>query len=222
MSVRLRISVRGGVRLHTLAGLLAGVCAALALALPAGALARGAHRGQTIVKRTKSVTVYAPPGKAGASEYFEVVPNSGGGVAPPANLTSPGSRNLSRLGVGARTARTLSKLGATGGQAARWARATAPVRTGAEPGVRSGGGEPGVAPGGGQPGGSGGVGNSGTVGPAGTGSLPRGGSALGGVIELLGGLDADGIGAALPVGLIVLAVGALGFALGRRLRPRRA
>ena len=196
MSVRPVMNVRGGSGLHGAIVLAVTALAVLAL-LPAGAYARGRHPGGTVVKRTPSATVYAPPGKAGATEYFEVVPNSGGGVAPPANLSSPGSANLKQLGQGGQTAHALSKLGATGTYAANWARATAPVRLGGTP--------------------SGGL----TSHLAGA-SASGGGSALAGVLQVLGGSDVDGLGAVLPLALILLLVGAVGFVLGRRLRPRRA
>ncbi len=176
--------------------LLSAVALLLAAAAPASALGAGGTR------------VYAPPGKAGATQYFEVVPNAGGGVAPPANLSTPSGANLNRLGQGRTAAGTLSHLGKTGAAAANWARASAPSlsRPPAKPGGSAGNG------------GGGSAGNGG--GHSGTGAAVNlaGGSALSGFTHLLSGQDAGGIGAMLPLLLALSLAGAVGFALGRRLR----
>ncbi len=99
------------------------IAAALLALMPVAAQA--AHTG---------TTVYAPPGKAGASEYFEDVPASGGGVRPPANLSNPSSTNINAIGNGSakRGTERLSKLGQTGLDASRFAQATAPGPAGPE------------------------------------------------------------------------------------------
>ncbi|MGH2842607.1 MAG: hypothetical protein ACRDKL_03345, partial [Solirubrobacteraceae bacterium] len=123
----------------------------------------------------------------------------GGGTAPPANLSTPGSHHLDGLGQGAAGARTLAKLGKTGTAAANWARASAPTV------VR----RPDGSPGAGRPR---------------TGANPAlaGGSALSGFTHILGGSDSGGLGAALPLLLILTLAATVGFAAGRRWRPRRA
>lgn len=132
--------------------------------------------------------VYAPPGKAGTSEYSEVVPTSGGNAQTPAmgggNQTAA---QISKIGAGRAGVRKLSKLGKQGLAAATLAQETAPVV------VRS----------------AHGLGGN----PTGAGSVRLGGassgSALGGVGHLLAGSDAGGIGLFLP---LLLAFG-LGLAV---------
>ena len=140
---------------------------------------------------------YAPPGKAGTSQYSEVVPTSGGNVQTPAmgggNQTAA---QISHIGAGRAGIRKLSKLGRQGAAAAALAQQTAPALVKPAPGLASG--SPKTA--------------SGTL------IAASGGSALSGVGHLLGGSDAAGIGLFLPV---LLAVG-LGFAVaGAVVRFRR-
>lgn len=140
-------------------------------------------------------TVYAPPGKAGASEYFEDVPSPGGGTTPPANLSTPSPKNLNHLGKGGSAARKLKKLGTTGTAAANWAQASAPAirRTSLAP--------------------------SGTTPSAHVASLHVG-SGISAIGDVLDGNDSGGLGAVLPLLLGLSLAGAVGFAVGRRVRRR--
>jgi hypothetical protein len=144
--------------------------------------------------------IYAPPGRAGTSEYAEVVPSDQGNGLPPA--MGGGNRTtaqIKRLGSGGTGAEKLAKLGKQGAAAARFAEQTAPnvvesahglgAGTGPGPGVRN----------------------------LGAGS---GGSAFSAIAHMLGGADAGGIGAFLPWLLALGAAGAVGYLFGRRLRPR--
>jgi hypothetical protein len=83
---------------------------------------------------------YAPPGKAGTSEYAETLPAAGGNVAPPASPGSAGGKALSQLGHGGAGARRLEKLGKDGRSAAGFARATAPTVVPASGSASSSGG----------------------------------------------------------------------------------
>jgi len=150
-------------------------------ALPGSALASG-HQGYK---------VYEPPGKAGASQYAEVVPTASGGTKPPTTLGGAPTKNLDALSAGRRTARKLEKLGPSGSGAANWARATAPTLDTRTPVTLAS--------------------------PA----ALRGGSAATGLLNLLSGSDAGGIGVFMPVLLAISLAAAFGFAVGRR-RPQRA
>jgi hypothetical protein len=133
---------------------------------------------------------YAPPGKAGTSEYAETLPAAGGNVAPPANPGSAGGQALSKVGNGGAGARRLEKLGRAGQSAAAFARATAPqALTPSEP-----------------------------VSSAGS----SGGSALSGLLDLIGGSDAGGIGLLLPLLLALSLAAALGAGAVRRRHQRDA
>lgn len=159
------------------------VAASFGGALPAGAAAK----------------TYAPPGKAGTSEYSETLPASGGNVAPPAMTGgNPTGAQLSALGSGQAGARKLEKLGKQGQSAAAFAQATAPTRLH---------GSHLSAP---------------AKNAAGQVESP-GGSAISGVLHVLGGSDSGGIGVFLP---LLLAFG-LGVAVTvgvwtglRRRQPR--
>jgi hypothetical protein len=138
---------------------------------------------------------YLPPGKAGASEYAEVVPTAGGGVKPPTNDSTAGGAALSKLGAGRAGAHKLQKLGMDGQQAAGFARATAPRLAP----VSSGGG------------------------PSASASIPRtGGSAVSGLLSLLGGSDGGGIGLLLPLLLACGLGAAVATVVGRQLRRGQA
>jgi hypothetical protein len=97
-------------------GLLVGLTAALlAVAAPAQAV--------TLI----------PPGKAGASQYFETIPNAAGNTPPPSGIGSASptaggaaAQTLASFGRGRAGAATLARLGATGRAAAALAGATAP------------------------------------------------------------------------------------------------
>lgn len=159
------------------------IVATLAVALPS--TAAGKH--------------YAPPGKAGASEYFETVPAPGGNVAPPTNPTAATGKAISKIGRGAVGTRKLQKLGKDGQSAAALAKATAPV----------------VAP-------------ASTVTPSkhsrstskAAPTVASGGSAVSGMLHLLGGSDQGGIGAFLPL-LLAFGLGAAVAIMAVRLRHAR-
>jgi hypothetical protein len=75
----------------------------------------------------------APPGKAGADQYFETIPNPSGNAAPPGSVPGSGgsgSAGLSHLGSGSTGAARLAKLGPDGQKAAAVAAATAPTPAG--------------------------------------------------------------------------------------------
>ena len=142
---------------------------------------------------------YAPPGKAGTSEYSEVVPTSGGNVQTPAMVGGDKTAaQISRIGAGKAGVRKLSRLGKQGAAAATLAQETAPTVVRSVHGLDSGST------------------------PTGSPMLTArsGGSALSGVGHLLGGSDAGGIGLFLP---LLLAFG-LGLAVAatvvRLRRPR--
>lgn len=151
------------------------------------------------------VKVYAPPGKAGTSQYSEVVPTSGGNAQTPAmggGNTSPAQ--ISKIGAGRAGVSKLSRLGKQGAAAAALAEATAPVV------VRSA------------------HGLGGQAGATASGSrkltASSGGSALGGIGHLLAGSDAGGIGLFLPLLLafgLGLAVAAAAVRLRRGREPGR-
>jgi hypothetical protein len=141
--------------------------------------------------------IYAPPGKAGTSQYAETLPASGGNVGTPATTGgNPTGVQLSKLGAGAAGARKLAKLGKTGQSAAAFASATAPTLTRARhllaPAANV---------------------SSGT-------QIDRsGGSAASGVLHLIGGSDSGGIGVFLPL-LLAFSLGAA-VAVGARRGLRR-
>lgn len=147
------------------------------------------------------VKIYAPPGKAGTSEYSEIVPSAGGNTQPPAmgggNATAA---QMSKLGSGKQGVTKLSKLGKQGAAAAQFAQATAPVVVHSTHGL----------------GGPAGATGSARLGGATSGSAS--GSALSGIGDLLGGSDAGGIGPFLPL-LLAFGLGwaaALGLLRARR------
>jgi hypothetical protein len=89
--------------------MLVGVTAVLAAAAPAQAVE------------------LVPPGKAGASQYFETIPSVGGNAAPPAGAPSNVSpQSLAPFGRGRAGAIALAHLGTSGQAAAALATATAP------------------------------------------------------------------------------------------------
>jgi hypothetical protein len=130
---------------------------------------------------------YAPPGRAGTSEYAEDIPSAGGNVKTPAmgggNTTAA---QISKLGAGKTGLRKLSKLGKSGSAAAEFALQTAPTTS--------------VSP---TPAGAGRRARPGVL-------TASSGSAISGLEHLLGGSDVDGIGVFLPM---LLAFG-LGAAIG--------
>lgn len=132
------------------------------------------------------VKVYAPPGKAGTSQYSEIVPAAGGNTQTPAmGGGNPTAAQISHVGQGREGVRKLAKLGKAGTAAAQFAQATAPSVVVPRHGLG------GVLP---RP-------RSATLAAA------TGGSAAGGVWRVLGGSDAGGIGVFLPL-LLAFGLGA--------------
>jgi hypothetical protein len=155
---------------------------------------------------------YAPPGKAGTSEYAEDIPTAGGNAKTPGegggNKTSA---QIDHLGAGKQGVRKLAKLGATGAAAAQFALQTAPTTTSAasspstvtnssSTGTKTHGGHSQLAP-------------ERTLTASGSSAI----SALGRVI---GGSDVGGIGIFLPLLLVAGALGAAALAAARTRRPR--
>jgi hypothetical protein len=155
---------------------------------------------------------YAPPGRAGTSQYAEDIPSAGGNVSTPAmgggNKTAA---QISHIGKGKQGISKLSKLGKTGIQAAQFVQATAPTTTTSS---RSGSG------------------SAQTTTSQKTSSTPAlrsqttvltasGGSALSGVGHLLTGSDSGGIGVFLPLLLALSLVATLVVAVLRLRRPPR-
>jgi hypothetical protein len=160
---------------------------------------------------------YAPPGRAGTSQYAEDIPSAGGNVSTPAmgggNKTAA---QISHIGKGKQGVSKLSKLGKTGIQAAQFVQATAPSGTSSS---RSGSSRSG----------------SGSTQPT-TSQKPStaagrrarttvltasGGSALSGVGHLLTGSDSGGIGIFLPLLLALSLAATLVVAVLRLRRPQR-
>ncbi|HWF25724.1 MAG TPA: hypothetical protein VG275_09770 [Solirubrobacteraceae bacterium] len=139
----------------------------------------------------------APPGKAGADQYFETLPSSGGNVAPPAGAGGNGSSSsgaLARIGNGRAGASGLAHLGPEGTAAAALAAATAPT-----PAAHRGRGA-GVA--------------------GASGALTQGGASTASALtHVLTGSDSGGLGIVLPLLLATSVIAALGLA-GARLRRR--
>jgi hypothetical protein len=92
-----------------------------------GAVLVGSLAAVLIASAPAQAVTLVPPGKAGADQYFETIPNSGGNAAPPAG--APGdvsSQSLAPFGRGRAGAAALAHLGDTGRAAAALATATAP------------------------------------------------------------------------------------------------
>jgi hypothetical protein len=144
---------------------------------------------------------YAPPGKAGTSEYAEDIPTAGGNAATPAmgggNKTPA---EIDRLGAGKAGVRKLAKLGELGAAAAQWAQQTAPATASPRNDGATAAHHAGAAR---QP----------TLTASGV-------SALSGLGRLLGGSDVDGIGIFLPL-LLAFGLGAAVAISARRVLRRR-
>lgn len=146
---------------------------------------------------------YAPPGKAGTSQYAEDIPSGGGNVSTPAMGTAnKSSAQIDKIGAGKAGVRKLAKLGKTGEAAAQFAQETAPTTTVAAAPTKAAPtkavvtGKPGIA----------------------AGSrvfTASGGSAVSGVGKLIGGSDAGGIGIFLPLLLILCLIGAAAAGVAR-------
>jgi hypothetical protein len=137
---------------------------------------------------TAAAIIIAPPGKAGANQYFETIPSSDGNAAPPGSsgATPAGGGSLAGLGRGRAGAAGLSKLGKDGHAAAALAAATAPGHP------RGGSGTNGAP------------GTNGATSSGGAGSLPagRGDSSPGAILDALTGSDSGGLGAILPIVMV--------------------
>lgn len=132
------------------------------------------------------VKVYAPPGKAGTSQYSEIVPAAGGNTQTPAmGGGNPTAAQISHVGQGRAGVRKLATLGKSGAAAAQFAQATAPSVVVPRHGLG------GVVPR--------------TRYAALT--AASGDSAAGGVWRVLGGSDTNGIGVFLPL-LLAFGLGA--------------
>jgi hypothetical protein len=80
-----------------------------------------------VVPAEASALVLAPPGHAGANQYFETIPTSAGNAAPPGSVSGSGSSQaLAGLGQGRSTDARLAQLGKDGRAAAALAASTAP------------------------------------------------------------------------------------------------
>lgn len=154
----------------------------------------------------------APPGKAGADQYFETVPTSAGNAAPPSGGATNGHA-LAQLGHGRVGAARLSHLGKTGQAAAALAAATAPT-----PASRLAANGRGATGRGANVSGANGSG----AGASTTISQPQAKSAVSAIVDALAGSDDGGLGLALPLLLVTALIVALGLglvALRRRDRP---
>jgi hypothetical protein len=135
--------------------------------------------------------VLAPPGHAGAQQYFETIPTSQGDAAPPGSVGGTGnpsasSAKLAHFGQGRLGDQRLAKLGKDGQAAAGLAAASAPS---AIPGV------------------------TGQDGKALAASSGAGGSTGTGVSNALTGSDAGGLGLLLPLLLATALIAALGVVI---------
>lgn len=146
-----------------------------------------------------------PPSNSAANQYVEVVPTAGGG-APATGVTqhtSSGGAPGSALPAQTRTA--LAGSGQDGQRIAQLTQATAPAR------VRTHGKRTKHA---GAVVGSSGGSSGGGHGSSGSGSAAA--TPVSSVVKSLTGGGASGIGAGLPVALILVALGVSGVALARR------
>jgi hypothetical protein len=157
---------------------------------------------------------YAPPGKAGTSEYAEVIPSGGGNVSTPSLGGSPNKTpaQISKLGDGGTGIHNLAKLGKTGAQAAQFAQQTAPTRA-SRPKSRPS--SPTATTQSTTSGSKSGSGSGGSAQRPSTVFVAAKGSALSGIGHLIGGSDQGGIGILLPVLLGLMLAGAVGYLVGR-------
>lgn len=131
----------------------------------------------------------APPGKAGADQYFETIPSSAGNVAPPGGGTGGSGPAQAPLGQGRAGIAKLVRLGQDGRAAAAFAATSAPSPAHGAP-----------------------AGGAARV-PDG-----QGGSASGALARVLTGSDAGGLGLVLPLLLATSLIAAIGLAAARRRR----
>jgi hypothetical protein len=138
--------------------------------------------------------VLAPPGHAGANQYFETIPTSAGNAAPPGSVRGSGSgtatnQALSGLGQGSGTDAKLARLGKDGQAAAALAASTAPSAVSGATGAK---------------------GKSLTA----TASAPSG-SVVSGLSHALTGAGSGGLGLLLPMLLATGLIAAVGIAVAR-------
>jgi hypothetical protein len=150
----------------------------------------------------------APPGHAGATQYFETIPTSMGNAAPPSVSSSSNptaGSPITTIGAGRRGVRRLARLGAAGQAAAAFAAATAPPPPHGLRGEKSSSGQ--------------GVGGASlAAAKQEAAQTASGGSEAGGLWRTLSGSNAGGIGVLLPLLLVTSLVVAilLGVARFRR------
>lgn len=157
---------------------------------------------------------YAPPGKAGTSEYAEDIPTAGGNAKTPAegggNKTSA---QINHLGAGKAGVRKLAKLGTAGAAAAQFAQQTAPATTAKTAATTT----TAPAPRAGRKTYSG---RSSPVVAQQRTLTASGGSAITALGRVFGGSDVGGIGIFLPLLLMLGAATAAAVAVLRSRRPR--
>jgi hypothetical protein len=163
---------------------------------------------------------YAPPGKAGTSEYAEDIPTAGGNAKTPAegggNKTSA---QIDHLGAGQEGVRKLAKLGKNGAAAAQFVQQTAPATVRASNAKRTTATS--AAPS------SPTRKRSGAKQSGSSATLPQqrtltvsGGSASTALGRIIGGSDVGGIGILLPLLLLLGVIAAAAVAVARTRRPR--
>lgn len=155
---------------------------------------------------------YAPPGKAGTSEYAEDIPTAGGNAKTPSmgggNKTSA---QIDDLGAGKEGVHKLAKLGTSGAAAAQFAQQTAPATAAAPTTTSTSTTSSGTKPPHSHP--SPVVTQHQTL-------TASGGSAVTALGRIIGGSDVGGIGIFLPLLLVVGALGAAALAAVRTRRQR--
>ncbi len=194
-----------------------GFALILSVAVPAGAAAKGQNNGNFA------------SGNSAVSQYVESYPTAGGGT--PSGRIRPGGHHGNKSASGplsSSTQRALAQGGQSGEGAAAFANATSPSATGtssARPGTPVAAGSAGSS--GAHNAGSGKAGANGTAGSVATrvgavaGATSDGSSPLKSVLTAFTGSSATGgLGAWLPVLLIVILLG--GSAIGLRHRMRRS
>jgi hypothetical protein len=154
----------------------------------------------------------APPGHAGASEYFETIPSSAGNVAPPSagDASNPQrAGSIAAIGVGSAGVRHLARLGLAGRTAAAFEAATAPPRQSLSGGSVAGGS-----------GGAAGADSQLALAEREAARTAAGGSTMAGLWSAIAGSDSGGIGLFLPLLMALSLVGAIVLAFRRSPRGR--
>jgi hypothetical protein len=161
---------------------------------------------------------YAPPGRAGTSEYAEDIPSAGGNTKTPAmgggNSTAA---QIDKLGAGRAGVRKLTKLGPSGAATAEFAQQTAPTRTASS---ATSSRKRTTGPSRSRTTTSTTVGSTRSLATAGSPTTldAGGGSALSALGRMIGGSQ-GGIGLFLPLLLVLCAIVAVAAALVRTRRP---